>query len=51
MLVLIILIVLGIILFKKCKKYRSKKKGDEQLITNINNSIDENELKENRIVD
>jgi len=47
-LIIIIIIVLGLILFKKC---RSKKKGDEQLITNINNEINENELKENRIVD
>ena len=47
-LIAIILIVLLLILIKKC---RSKKKGDEQLITNINNEINENELKENRIVD
>ena len=47
-LIIIILIVLGLILFKKC---RIKNKGDEQLITNINNEINENELKENRIVD
>ena len=47
-LIIIILIVLGLIIFKKC---RNKKKGDEQLITNINNEIKENELKENRIVD
>ena len=45
---IIIIIILGLILFKKCK---SKEKGDEQLITNINNEINENELKENRIVD
>jgi len=47
-LMMIIIIVLGLILFKKC---RSKKKDDEQLITNINNKINENDLKENRIVD
>ena len=47
-LIIIILIVLGLILFKKC---RDKKMGDEQLITNINNEVNENELKENRIVD
>ena len=48
-LIAIILIVLGLIIFKKC---RNKKRGDEQLITNINNEINENELKENnRIVD
>ena len=47
-LIIIIFIVLGLIIIKKC---RNKKKGDEQLITNINNEINENELKENRIVD
>ena len=47
-LIIIILIVIAFILFKKC---RDKKKGDEQLITNINNEVNENELKENRIVD
>ena len=47
-LIIIIFIVLGLILFKK---YRSKKKDDEQLTTNIYHEINENELKENRIVD
>ena len=47
-LIIIILIVLIFIIIKKC---RNKKKGDEQLITNISKEINENELKENRIVD
>jgi len=47
-LVLIIIIVLAMIFIIKC---RGKKKGDEQLITNIKNEINENELQENRIVD
>lgn len=47
-LIIIILIVLGLILFKKC---RNKKKGDEQLIANINSEVNENELEENKIVD
>ena len=47
---IIILIVLGLVIIKKCSNMK-KDDGDEQLITNINNEINENELKENRIVD